>query len=200
MQIKYSERVSISINLASILLDATLQRSKSVCEAEPSLTWQARTASWTLWNSDSLVTVLSKKFSLVSSLITGPTKQKPNMASVHKLKYKDGRQWYLREKMTICSITCYYLKHLKQPGGPHATSTPSGKFSYPDMHRGLFLAEDATIPNIRNVEHCGLFSLLHYYNNFKIQSLVWHLQFASWNKWEQDLLLTQLITSVLYFH
>lgn len=68
------------------------------------------------------------------------------------------------------------------------------------IYRGLFLAEDATTPNIWNLEHCRLFSLLHYYNNFNIQSLLWHLQFASWNKQEQDLVLTELITSVLYFH
>lgn len=46
----------------------------------------------------------------------------------------------------------------------------------------------------------GFSSLLHYYNNSKVQSSVWHLQFTSWNKWEQDLALTELIISVLYFH
>lgn len=49
-----------------------LFRGQSACEADLSFTWQARTASWILWNSNSLVMVLSKKFSLVSSFLTGP--------------------------------------------------------------------------------------------------------------------------------
>lgn len=78
VQIKCSERVSISTNLAPILLDATLQRLESACAADPCFTWQARTASWILWNSNSLVIFLSKKFSLVSWFVTGSTKQNPN--------------------------------------------------------------------------------------------------------------------------
>lgn len=62
-----------------------------------------------------------------------------------------------------------------------------------------FLGTNAAIPNIRNLEHCRPFSLLHY-NNFKVQSSVWHLRVARWSKWEQDLVPTELITSVLYFH
>lgn len=146
VQIKYSERISISINLAPIPLSATLQRSEPACAADPSFIWQARTASWTLWNSNSLVTFLSKKFSLVSSFITGPTKQNPNMASAHTLKYKDGRQWHIR-KMRTCSLTFCYLKNWNSQVH-HMLLLLQAVHAYADIDRGLFLAEDVTIPNI----------------------------------------------------
>lgn len=142
--------------------------------------------------------LLSKKFSLVSSFITGPTKQNPNMASVHTLNYKDGRQRHPRKKMTTCSlvvtknfeiarwITCYFYSKQVILLCRHRQRPVLGRRCYN--------------PKYRILEHFRLFSLLHYHNNFKMQSSVWHSQLASWKKWEQDPVLTKIITSVLYFH